>query len=146
MKINPNKYTALIGKKAVVVVKKINDDTPLTENLFSVPLDFAIANVDKPFITYGLPKNLKKYIEKNAKNIIPLIKKTKYPKYTALVQSPITGMLIDVFNTKEKVKKWFSDGIYVMTLEEANEYRKYFISDFFSMDSEVNKIINELKD
>lgn len=62
------------------------------------------------------------------------------------MQSPITGMLIDVFNTKEKVKKWFSDGIYVMTLEEANEYRKYFISDFFSMDSEVNKIINELKD
>lgn len=64
MKINPNEYTALIGKKAVAVVKKINDDTPLTENLFSVPLDFAIANIDKPFITYGLPKNLKIYRKK----------------------------------------------------------------------------------
>ena len=35
-----------------------------------IPLGIALANLDKPFITFGLPKKLKKYIEKKAKNII----------------------------------------------------------------------------
>lgn len=69
----------------VLMTEKINLVLPegFTKDL--IPLDFAIKNSQKPFITFGLPKKVKKYIEKNTK-FIPNIK-TKYPKIKALKYS-----------------------------------------------------------
>ena len=126
----------------VLMTEKINLVLPegFAKNL--VPLDFVIKNSQKPFITFGLPKKVKKYIEKNAK-FIPNIK-TKYPKIKALVQSPTIGGIIDVGITKEKINYWFEKGVYVMSLEEAKEYSKYFNVSFFTMDPTIKMILNYL--
>ena len=49
----------------VLMTEKINLVLPegFTKNL--VPLDFVIKNSPNPFITFGLPKKVKKYIEDN---------------------------------------------------------------------------------
>ena len=126
----------------VLMTEKINLVLPegFAKNL--VPLDFVIKNSPNPFITFGLPKKVKKYIEKNTK-FIPNIK-TKYPKIKALVQSPTVGGIIDVGTTKEKINYWFEKGIYVMSLEEAKEYSKYFNASFFTIDPTIKMILNSL--
>lgn len=126
----------------VLITEKINIVLPegFIKNL--APLDFVIKNSQKPFITFGLPKKVKKYIEKHTK-FIPSIK-TKYPKIKALVQSPTIGGIIDVGITKEKINYWFEKGVYVMSLEEAKEYSKYFNVSFFTMDPTIKMILNSL--
>ena len=126
----------------VLMTEKINLILPegFTKNL--APLDFVIKNSQNPFITFGLPKKVKKQIEKNAK-FIPNIK-TKYPKIKALVQSPVVGGIIDIGTAEEKISYWFEKGIYVMSLEEAKEYSKYFNVSFFTMDPTIKMILNSL--
>lgn len=126
----------------VLMTEKINLVLPegFTKDL--VPLDFAIKNSQNPFITFGLPKKVKKYIEKNTK-FIPNIK-TKYSKIKALVQSPVVGGIIDVGMSKEKINDWFEKGIYVMSLEEAKEYSKYFNVSFCTIDPTIKMILNSL--
>ena len=126
----------------VLMTEKINLVLPegFAKNL--VPLDFAIKNSQNPFITFGLPKKVKKYIEKNTK-FIPNIK-TKYSKIKALVQSPVVGGIIDVGVSKEKINDWFEKGIYVMSLEEAKEYSKYFNVSFCTIDPTIKMILNSL--
>lgn len=126
----------------VLMTEKINLVLPegFTKNL--VPLDFVIKKSPNPFIIFGLPKKVKKYIEKHAK-FIPNIK-TKYPKIKALVQSPVVGGIIDIGTAEEKISYWFEKGIYVMSLEEAKEYSKYFNVSFFTMDPTIKMILNSL--
>lgn len=131
-----DKYEALITNKVILVL-------PTGLNKKAIPLDFAF-NVNKPFITYGLPKRVKSYIEKRA-TTLPKIK-TKYPKIKALVQSPSVGVIIDVTTTNEKTKDWFKEGVYVMSLEEAIEYKKYFHSKFFTLDENIVSILKSLKE
>ena len=75
--------------------------------------------------------------------LLPNIK-TKYPKIKALVQSPVVGGIIDIGTAKEKINYWFEKGIYVMYLEEAKEYSKYFNVSFFTMDPTIKMILNSL--
>ena len=126
----------------VLIIEKINLVLPegFTKNL--VPLDFVIKNSQNPFIIFGLPKKVKKYIEKYTK-FIPNIK-TKYHKIKALVQSPVVGGIIDIGTVKEKISYWFEKGVYVMSLEEAKEYSKYFNVSFFTMDPTIKTILNSL--
>ena len=131
-----DKYEALITNKVILVL-------PAGLNKEAIPLNFAF-NINKPFVTYGLPKKIKSYIEKRA-TTLPKIK-TKYPKIKALVQSPSVGVIIDVTTTNEKVKDWFKEGIYVMSLEEAIEYKKYFHSKFFTLDENIVSILKGLKE
>lgn len=126
----------------VLMTEKINLVLPEGFAKDLVPLDFAIKNSQKPFITFGLPKKVKKYIEKNTK-FIPNIK-TKYSKIKALVQSPVVGGIIDVGISKEKINDWFEKGIYVMSLEEAKEYSKYFNVSFCTIDPTIKMILNSL--
>ena len=130
-----NGYEALMTEKINLVLPE-----GFTKNL--VPLDFVIKNSQNPFITFGLPKKVKKYIEKKAK-FIPSIK-TKYPKIKTLVQSPVVGGIIDIGTTKEKINYWFEKGIYVMSLEEAKEYSKYFNASFCTIDPTIKMILNSL--
>lgn len=115
------KIYALITEKAVLVLPdKITEE--------AIPIEFAFNNTNVPFMTYGLPKNIKKYIEKNTKNIFPKIK-TKH-KERAIVQSLPIGSIIDITSTKEKISYWFKYGCYLMTLEEAEIYKKLFNSKY----------------
>ena len=115
------KIYALITEKAVLVLPY-----KITEK--AIPIEFAFNNTNVPFMAYGLPKNIKKYVEKNAKNIFPKIK-TKY-KERAIVQSLPVGSIIDITNTKEKTSYWFKYGCYLMTLEEAEIYKNLFNSNY----------------
>ena len=117
-----NEYEALVEKNVIIVL-------PKGINKKAIPLEFAF-NIDRPFMIYGLPKKIQKYVKKNTKNILPKIK-TKYTKIKALVQSPSVGEIMDVVETNEKPEFWFGEGIYVMSLGEALEYKKYFNSVFF---------------
>lgn len=126
----------------VLMTEKINLVLPKGFVKDLVPLDFVIKNSQNPFITFGLPKKVKKYIEKNTK-FIPNIK-TKYSKIKALVQSPVVGGIIDVGISKEKINDWFEKGIYVMSLEEAKEYSKYFNVSFCTIDPTIKMILNSL--
>ena len=115
------KLFALITDKAVLVLPDDISD-------LAIPIEFAFNNTDIPFMTYGLPKNIKKYVEKNAKNIFPPLK-TKH-KEKAIVQSLPVGSIIDITDTKEKISYWFKYGCYLMTLEEAEIYKKLFNSNY----------------
>ena len=72
-----------IGKNALRVVREgysrsfyKYDERYEVEGTY-VPLGIALANFNKPFVTFGLPKKLKKYIEKRAKNVIKPVKSKK---------------------------------------------------------------------
>lgn len=127
---------ALITENVIVVL-------PSGMDTKAVPLDLALNNSEKPFVTYGLPKKLKSYIEKHAKATLPKIK-TKYPKFTALVQAPSVGRIIDVAESAEEPNYWFKMGTYPMTLEEAREYSKYFDTVFFTMEDSIKKLLRSL--
>ena len=60
------------------------------------------------------------------------------------MQSPVVGGIIDIGIAEEKISYWFEKGIYVMSLEEAKEYSKYFNVSFFTMDPTIKMILNSL--
>lgn len=126
----------------VLMTEKINLVLPEGLSKQTVPLELAINNSDKPFMTYGLPKDIKKFLKKKA-NVLSEIK-TNYAKIQALVQSPVVGNIIDVGYSKEKPNTWIKEGIYVMSLEEAKEYSKIFNVSFCTIDSTIKMILNSL--
>lgn len=145
--MNLDDYEALVRKEVVIVLPSNPKKCEKMGNEMSLSL--AIANIrNKPFMTYGLPKDVKKYIEKNAAKVLPKIKKSKYPKYKAIVQSPISGNIIDISKDKniyKDVEDWFfTYATYIMTLEEAKEYCKYFNSGFFTMEPEEKIMLESL--
>ena len=120
-----------------------------------IPLGIALANFDKPFITFGLPKKLKKYIEKKAKNVIET-PKSKKGKFNILVPGPAEGKGMWIFEstnkdlkmTEKNKKFWFYDGPALMTVEEATVYAKLFDKFFISGGSlaadDVEDELNEM--
>lgn len=134
-----------IGKNALRVVREgyshsfyKYDERYEVEGTY-VPLGIALANFDKPFITFGLPKKLKKYIEKKAKSVVEPIK-SKKGKFNILVPGPAegNGMWIhmakeDIKMTEKNKKIWFYEGgTALMTVEEASVYAKLFDKFFLS--------------
>ena len=96
-----------------------------TDNELIMPLDNGImySNMSgKKIMTFGLPKKLRKYIEKNTKNIF-IAEKSKN-KYT--VMSPNVGSIIEKAEKKDTPEKLYSSGVYVMTETEKNIYKEYF--------------------
>ncbi|MCH5291982.1 MAG: hypothetical protein J1D88_09565 [Treponema sp.] len=138
-------YEVYVGKNALRVVREgysrsfyKYDERYEVEGTY-VPLGIALANFDKPFITFGLPKKLKKYIENRAKNIVEPVK-SKKGKFNILVPGPAEGKGMWVFESTDKdmkmteknKKTWFCDGSALMTVEEATVYAKLFDKTFFS--------------
>lgn len=82
-------YEVYVGDKALRVVEEgyaLNFVNAKIEGLIC-DLDFALKNYTRPFITFGLPKKLKKYVEKRAKNFISMSDDTKY-NLSVFVGSP----------------------------------------------------------
>ena len=142
--MNLDDYEALVRKEVVIVLPSNPKKCKKMGN--EIPLSLAIANVrNKPFMAYGLPKDVKKYVEKNAAKVLPKIKKSKYPKYKAIVQSPISGNIIDITKGNEDIEDcFFTYATYIMTLEESKEYCKYFNSGFFTMKPEEKIMLESL--
>ncbi|MCH5291984.1 MAG: hypothetical protein J1D88_09575 [Treponema sp.] len=99
-----------------------------------VPLGIALANFDKPFVTFGLPKKLRKYIEKRAKNIVK-VKGWRKGRVTIAAPGPSEGIALWIYPSKgklkepiteENTKKWFEEGVSLMTMEEGKIYAKLF--------------------
>ena len=115
-----------------------------------VPLDLALTNSSKIFITYGLPKKLKKYIAKKVK-VLPEVK-SHTRNFKALVQSPKIGSIMDIYKTTFKLKKelenevFLKEGCYLMSLEEAKKYSEIFHTYFFVMpdDTKAIKALNSI--
>lgn len=122
------KYEALVGDTAIRVVPFYYSEM---KKISTIPLDVAFASYQTPFITLGLPKKLKKYIEKRAKNVVSMGDKTKCKQYVFTHCPDGTGIYIQSahqLKLSDKNKKICFDNrvVYLMTLEQALEYRKYF--------------------
>lgn len=132
-------YEVIVGKTAIRVVPERYFDgfyqpLPKKERPTTIPLDVALANYQLQFLTLGLPKKLKKYIEKKAKNFVSMSDKTKCKQLLFAATHPV---LVDTgfytysayqvrLNDKNR-KQWFDGGaMYLLTFEQAMEYRKYF--------------------
>lgn len=112
-------------------------------------LDFALKNYEKPFITFGLPKKLKKYIEKRAKNFISMSDDTEYGNLVAIATSPEEEHIIEAYvanmknlkmNEKNK-KEWHKCSNYIMTIEQAKVYQELFPENrFVVMKEELEEI------
>lgn len=143
-------YEVIVGKTAIRVVREGYFDgfyfttMPKEERPITVPLDVALANYQLPFLTLGLPKRLKKYIEKRAKNVVSMSDKTKCKQLLFAATHPV---LVDTgfytysayqFKLNNKNKKQWLDGgaMYLLTFEQAMEYRKYFPNLKFFLDFE----------
>ena len=133
-------YEVYVGDKALRVVEEgyaLNFVNAKIEGLIC-DLDFALKNCSKPFITFGLPKRLKKYVEKRAKNFVSMSDDTKY-KLSVFVGSPEENDLLQVYNLNTKTmrmseknkKKWHSCSNYLMTVEQARVYQEYFPENYF---------------
>lgn len=140
-----NDCQVYIGKNALRVVKAgytssfipLGEWSEVIEGTY-VPLGFALANLDKPFMTFGLPKKLKKYIEERAKNILE-VPKSKRGKFSVLAPGPEEGIGMWIYERKEtgaltekNREEWFRQGATLMTVEEAVVYGKLFDKSFFS--------------
>ena len=99
-----------------------------------VPLGIALANLDKPFVTFGLPKKLRKYIEGKARNIVK-VNSGRKGRITIAAPGPSEGIGLWVYSSKGRVKepitekntaKWFEEGVSLMTVEEGKVYAKLF--------------------
>lgn len=138
-------YEVYIGKNALRVVREgysssfyKYDERYKVEGAY-IPLGIALKNLDKPFVTFGLPKKLKKYIEKRAKNIVKSVKSEK-GKFNILVPGPAEGKGMWIFKSTDKdmkmteknKKTWLCDGPALMTVEEASVYAKLFDKFFIS--------------
>ena len=127
-------YEVYIGEKALRIVGKgyANGFINAKVEGLTCGLDFALKNCSKPFITFGLPKRLKKYIEKRAKNFISMSDDTEYD-LVAIATSPEEEHIIEVCTTdakncnmSEKSKKdWHRCSNYIMTIEQAKVYQEY---------------------
>lgn len=144
-------YNALVAKEIVIVVQ---EDFKNNQSYTEIPLDMALMNIDKPFMTFGLPKKIKRYVEKKAYSIIKK-PKSAYPNILFIVQCPIVGKMIDSLSknfveriregSQKSIKEWFNEGCYVMTLEEAEIYRQHFDCVYDCMEDEpLNGILNSL--
>ena len=114
-----------------------------------IPLGIALANLDKPFMTFGLPKKLKKYIEKRARNVLE-VPKSKKGKFSILAPGPEEGIGMWIYERKkrgaltEKNKEyWFQQGAALMTVEEAIVYGKLFDKFFFSDDTPASDEVED---
>ena len=120
-----------------------------------IPLGIALANLDKPFMTFGLPKKLKKYIEERARNVLET-PKSKKGKFSVLAPGPEEGIGMWIYErkktgalTEKNKKEWFRQGATLMTVEEAVVYGKLFDKSFFSgggpeadsVEGEFNKML-----
>ena len=120
-----------------------------------IPLGIAFANLDKPFVTFGLPKKLKKYVEKKARNIIEA-PKSKKRKFTIVAPGPEEGIGMWIYTrdkdtsiTEKNKNEWFRQGATLMTVEEAVVFAKLFDKSFFSggsleadnVESEFNEML-----
>lgn len=140
-----NDCQVYIGKNALRVVKAGYTSSFIPLGEWStvivgtyIPLGLALANLDKPFMTFGLPKKLKKYIEERAKNVIEA-PKSKKGKFTVVAPGPEEGIGMwihkrdkDTSITEKNKKEWFRQGATLMTVEEAVVYGKLFDKSFFS--------------
>jgi len=100
---------------------------------FAVDMGIQVANMkDKVIITFGLPKEIKKYIESRA--LCLASKRTKFPKYTAIFQSPEAGKMIDIGDKKDRknIDFYLDCGNYVMTIEEAKIVADFTENTFFT--------------
>jgi len=115
----------------------------IDSNQFFVPITdsmlFRSVIIGKPIITFGLPKNIRKYIEKNSYTLS--VRKTKAPKITALVQTPLSGGIIDFSFRKEKSEDWLKEGILVTTLEESKILTNFWKIDYFLGETDFDKDI-----
>lgn len=115
----------------------------IDSNQFFVPIIdsmlFRSVIIGKPIITFGLPKNIRKYIEKNSYTLSA--RKTKAPKITALVQTPLSGGIIDFSFNKEKPESWLKDGVLVTTLEESKILTNFWRIDYFLGDNNFDEDI-----
>lgn len=147
-------YNALVAKEIVIVVREdmwyFKNNQPYIE----IPLDMALMNIDKPFMTFGLPKKIKRYVEKKAYSIIKK-PKSAYPNILLYVSCPIVGTMIFPLSenfverirvgSQKSIKKYFNEGSYVMTLEEAEIYRQHFDCAYICAEFEpLNGILNSL--
>ena len=137
-----NNYEVYVGKNALRVVPEgysrsfvaWDGSNYKAEGTF-VPLGIALANLDKPFVTFGLPKKLRKYIEGKAKNIVK-VKSGRKGSITIAAPGPSEGIALWVYSSKGKLKepitekntaKWFKEGaVSLMTVEEGKVYAKLF--------------------
>ena len=112
-------------------------------NKFYVPISNDIMRVSieigKPIITFGLPKNIRKYIEKNSYTLS--VRKTKASKIVALVQTPLSGEIIDFSFGKENPKDWLKEGVLVTTLEESKILTRFWRVDYFLGETNFDKDI-----
>lgn len=142
-------YEVYIGKNALRVVPKGYSHSFVAwdgnnykgEGTF-VPLGIALANLDKPFVTFGLPKKLRRYIEEKAKNIVK-VKNGKKGNITIAAPGPSEGRALWVYSSRGSLKepitekntaKWFKEGaVSLMTAEESKVYAKLFSKIFLAV-------------
>ena len=96
-----------------------------TDNEIVMPIEDGIMHSNltgKKIMTFGLPKKLRKYIEKNTKNIFTAEKSKN--KFT--VMSPNAGFIIEKAEKKDTPEKLYPSGVYVMTEAEKDIYKEYF--------------------
>lgn len=107
---------------------------PISDDILRVSIE-----TGKPIITFGLPKNIRKYIEKNSYTLS--VRKTKAPKITTLVQTPLSGGIIDFSFRKENPKDWLKEGILVTTLEESKILTNFWKIDYFLGETDFDEDI-----
>ena len=139
-------YEVLVGKTAMRVVPEGYFDGfyfTTIERTPTVPLDIALANYQTPFLTLGLPKKLKKYIERRAKNAVSMNDKTKCKQLVFVATHPGLDTVFYTYsayqfklNDKSKKEMLAGGAMYLLTLEQVLEYRKYFPNMKISLDFE----------
>ena len=143
-------YEVYVSEKALRVVWEGYANSFINAKVegLTCDLDFALKNYSRPFVTFGLPKKLKKYIEKRAKNFISMSDDTEYD-LVATATSPEEEHVIEInttnkngYNMSEKnKKKWHSCSNYIMTIEQAKVYQELFPENrFFVMKKDLEKI------
>ena len=141
-------YEVYIGKNALRVVPEgysrsfvAWDGSNYKGKGTFVPLGIALANLDKPFVTFGLPKKLRKYIEGKARNIVKVESGWK-GSITIAAPGPSEGIALWVYPSKGKLKEpitekntatWFKEAVALMTVEEGKVYAKLFNKIFLSV-------------
>lgn len=134
-------YEVYVSKKALRVVGENYANGFINAKVegLTCSLDFALKNYETPFITFGLPKKLKKYIEKRAKNFISMSDDTEY-NLVAIATSPEEEHIIDVYATDKEMcniseknkKRWHISSSYLMTIEQAKVYQELFPENRFT--------------
>lgn len=110
-----------------------------------MPLGLAVQNSDKPVWVIGVPGKVKKAVMKLTKNVFDSRGKSKLPKVKALVQTPVTGGIIDLSDSKQDVNYWFENGSYVMTIEEAEMWLEHFAGGYCISSDEEQGWLNKVR-